>query len=162
MRGNELREALFSGQPMPSCAALRQRLRQRGRGVSCCRLTSRSRPLGQSMPGRSPTMVSSMVTVHGLGTGSFFGPFRAEKWACPQPAQGDSPRELFRLRERWFCAFRKPPIAIKASRPSSLPNPKKACYSLGLRRTGGFRRRLGKRPKARFGYRRPWLRAYKE
>ena len=26
-----------------------------------------------------------------LGTGSFFGPFRTEKCACPLPAQGDSP-----------------------------------------------------------------------
>ena len=50
------------------------------------------------------------VTVHGPGTGSFFGPFRAEKCACPLPAQGgqshfrllrrenrDSPREQLRL-----------------------------------------------------------------
>ena len=31
------------------------------------------------------------VTVHGPGTGTFFGPFRAEKCACPLPAQGDRP-----------------------------------------------------------------------
>ena len=28
----------------------------------------------------------AFVTVHGLGTSSFFGPFRAEKCACPLPA----------------------------------------------------------------------------
>ena len=32
----------------------------------------------------------SNVTVHGLGTGSFFGPFRAEKCACPLPAHNET------------------------------------------------------------------------
>ena len=36
-------------------------------------------------------LLVAVVTVHGLGTGSFFGPLRAEKCACPLPAQGDSP-----------------------------------------------------------------------
>ena len=46
---------------------------------------------GESKKAGLPRDLRVRVTVHGLGTGSFFGPFRAEKCACPLPGQGDSP-----------------------------------------------------------------------
>jgi hypothetical protein len=63
---------------------------------------------------RDPLRANLVETVHSPGTGSFFGPFRAEKGACPLPTPGgqshfrglrhenrDSPRERLRPPGRW-------------------------------------------------------------
>jgi EpsI family protein len=59
------------------------------------------------------------VTVHRPGTGSFFGPFWAEKCACPLPTQGDSPRERLLIDEQGSV----PAKSVDATSVVSTPRP---------------------------------------
>ena len=69
--------------PLPAGARWKARIASEGNSLFFLRLRFRL-PLRRESSGLG--MGRALVTVHGLGTGSFFGPFRAEKCACPLPA----------------------------------------------------------------------------
>jgi len=60
------------------------------------------------------------VGTHRPGTGSFFGPSRAEKWDCPLTPEGDSPIFAASCRENWdsprerSCRLRHSRVAAPA------------------------------------------------
>ena len=95
--------------------------------------------------------VRSPVTVHGRGTGSFFGPFRGEKCACPLPAREGQSHFRGVRRENRECPCEwlrspKPPFtgqrgtARPAERPTVPPGSSPSVGPKGLASAGLCRR----------------------